>query len=453
MTAPGRTRRAARPERARGPARPGPRADDPDVPRGGGHRPGPEPAVRDAGPLRPADGHAAPARAARRRDRDAGRRDARGPPARPGRHHVRRRVRQRARGGRPRTAAARLHRHLLRHLRAARRDQRLGRGHARGRWSRPARCASSRPPGWRSARTAPRTSGWPAWTAASCTRRSAGAGPGWASSPARRSAASPTRTARWTPPPARGAPGGLRLRVRRAEPAGRPRAHGAAQDLRRPARRAGPAGGQAARVPRRTSQPRGDAREGPARHHRSGRRGRRDPAGADPEVHQARQRRGDAVQPRAGGGPDPGRGDQRARPRDAAQHPAQRAAEAAVDHRRGPLRRGPHAPVPQPDLRPPGGPAGRHPGRADHRALDRRDAHRAAQDDRRGARAVPGLGTVLRRHHRRLRHRPGTAHPLGRARAEDHRHPQRAGHRGAGLRPGWPASGSASSSASRRTPT
>ena len=91
------------------------------------------------------------------------------------------------------------------------------------------------------------------------------------------------------------------------QPAGRARAHGAAQDLRRPARRAGPDGGQAA-LYRGYIAAKGKHREGPARHHRPGRRGRRDPAGADPEVHQARLRCGDAVQPRAGGGPDPRRG-------------------------------------------------------------------------------------------------------------------------------------------------
>ena len=50
---------------------------------------------------------------------------------------------------------------------------------------------------------------------------------------------------------------------------------------------------------RHTSQPRGDSDEGPACDHGPGRRWRGDPAGADPEVHQARLRRGDAVQPRA----------------------------------------------------------------------------------------------------------------------------------------------------------
>ena len=93
------------------------------------------------------------------------------------------------------------------------------------------------------------------------------------------------------------------------------------------------------------------------------------------------------------------------------------------------------------DLRPPGGPAGPHAGGRDHRALDRRDAHRAAEDDHRSTRTLPRVGTVLRRHDRRFRRGEGAARPLGCLGQEDHRDPQWPGNRGACLRSGGTGAG------------
>ena len=55
----------------------------------------------------------------------------------------------------------------------------------------------------------------------------------------------------------------------------------------------------------------------------------------------------------------------------------------------------------------------RHAGSGDNGALDRRDAHRAAEDDGRSARALLGIGAVLRRHDRRFRGSQGAARSAG----------------------------------------
>ena len=55
--------------------------------------------------------------------------------------------------------------------------------------------------------------------------------------------------------------------------------------------------------------------------------------------------------------------------------------------------------------------------------------------------AVPGLRAVLRRHHRRVRHRQGPPGEVGRAARQDHRDPQRGGHRRARVRPGRAGTG------------
>ncbi len=227
------------------------RADDPDVPRRGGRGRGPEPAVRDAGPVRRADGLAAAARPAR------------------GRH--------------------------------------------RGRWS--TRCGQAASAGWSASRSTTGTSACSRRRFPSCRRRGFTAtvfiisdrlggtnewdeGPAWpllsgqpgartrrrrdrdrlarrhahaagrpGGRPARRrgqrepgqprraprqrrSAASPIRTARWTRRPGeavRDAGYDYACAVQTSD--GRPRAHGAAQDLRRPARRRCPDDRQAASLP------------------------------------------------------------------------------------------------------------------------------------------------------------------------------------------------------------
>ena len=154
--------------------------------------------MRDAGPVRGADGRAATARPARRRRGHSGGRDPGGPRARSGRHHVRRRVRQRARGGRTRTVPPGIHGDRLRRLGPARRHQRVGRGPAwpllSGRQVRELSAAGLEIGSHGATHV---RLGRPARPAGS-TRRSAGARPALAGSSAPRSGASPIPTARWT---------------------------------------------------------------------------------------------------------------------------------------------------------------------------------------------------------------------------------------------------------------